>query len=193
MAGPDIQIAFQGGGAKFITMLPVAAAFQACERAGVINIKSLAGTSAGAICAALIAAECDFDQLRTYLISAGPAHVNKLMGDDYKKLRQVVDANWAERIPLLFSSASVLKSIFHKGTPILNELSSVFSLVIYLNSVNTGILILRLYVRSERSLYQLLLPICQNRRGYLILQILKIYSRLCVIHVPYQSRLDPFR
>ena len=88
----DIQIAFQGGGAKFIAMLPIAEAFQASQAAGKINIKAVSGTSAGALCAALLAADCNFKELKAYLIAAGPNHVEKLMGPDYQQLRHLVDA-----------------------------------------------------------------------------------------------------
>jgi predicted acylesterase/phospholipase RssA len=50
-----IQVAFQGGGARFIQLLAVAEALQDLERAGKIKITRVAGTSAGAFVAALVA------------------------------------------------------------------------------------------------------------------------------------------
>jgi predicted acylesterase/phospholipase RssA len=117
----DIQIAFQGGGAKFIAMLPIAEAFQASQIAGKINIKAVSGTSAGALCAALLAADCNFKELKTYLIAAGPNHVENLMGPDYQQLRHLVDSKWYAKLPALLSSASVLKNLYYEGTPILQE------------------------------------------------------------------------
>ena len=65
MPPPKLQFAFQGGGAKFIAMLPAAAAISHFAKKGKIDISAVAGTSAGAICAALIAANCDFEKLAT--------------------------------------------------------------------------------------------------------------------------------
>ena len=55
MVPPKLQFAFQGGGAKFISMLPVAAAIKDLAAEEKISIATLAGTSAGAICAGLVA------------------------------------------------------------------------------------------------------------------------------------------
>jgi predicted acylesterase/phospholipase RssA len=54
MSIPNVQLAFQGGGAKFAAMLPVADAFVTAQASGDVKIKAVAGTSAGAICAALV-------------------------------------------------------------------------------------------------------------------------------------------
>lgn len=78
MPAPKLQFAFQGGGAKFIAMLPVAAAIARLAKDEKIEISALAGTSAGAICAALIAAECDFDKLAAFLRANGNDRIKAL-------------------------------------------------------------------------------------------------------------------
>lgn len=50
-----IQVSFQGGGARFIQHLAVAAALQDAEEAGIIEITRVAGTSAGSLAAAILA------------------------------------------------------------------------------------------------------------------------------------------
>jgi predicted acylesterase/phospholipase RssA len=78
MPGPKLQFAFQGGGAKFLCMLPVAHAIRDLVIDNEIGLSALAGTSAGSICAALIAAECDFKKLLKYLRDHGDVHIEKL-------------------------------------------------------------------------------------------------------------------
>jgi predicted acylesterase/phospholipase RssA len=122
MQPPKLQFAFQGGGAKFIAMLPVAAAINEFARAGKITVSAVAGTSAGAICAALLAADCDFDALRTYLQRNGDSHLKDLVEDlpDLSPLSSVkrmdLRSFWRIRRPLLY----IVPRVF-KGYPILNE------------------------------------------------------------------------
>lgn len=54
-----LKLAFQGGGAKLAALVECAAQIQELQRAGKVEIVSLAGTSAGSIVAALVA--CDFN------------------------------------------------------------------------------------------------------------------------------------
>jgi predicted acylesterase/phospholipase RssA len=49
----DIQLSIQGGAARLPALMAAAAAFQDCETEGKLNIRRYAGTSAGAIVAAL--------------------------------------------------------------------------------------------------------------------------------------------
>jgi predicted acylesterase/phospholipase RssA len=79
MSMPNIQLAFQGGGAKMIAMLPVADAFCAAQSQGFVKIKAVAGTSAGAICAALVAGDADFDKVKAYIIDHGEEWISKLV------------------------------------------------------------------------------------------------------------------
>lgn len=61
---PNIRVSFQGGGAYLAKMIPIAHAISNVERSGEIKIDGVAGASAGAICAALLASDCDFSALR---------------------------------------------------------------------------------------------------------------------------------
>ncbi len=67
MTPTNIQLAVQGGGAKLCDLLAVMHAAQLAQRAGSIRVTRLAGTSAGAIAAALFAADVDFKVLRERL------------------------------------------------------------------------------------------------------------------------------
>lgn len=75
---PSIQIAFQGGGARFIEMLPIAHALSEAHDNGVINITRVAGSSAGSICAALIACRADFDVARKFIETEGAGHAGSV-------------------------------------------------------------------------------------------------------------------
>ena len=120
MSPPKIQIAFQGGGAKFLAMLPVAHAFCECQKGEIIAISAVAGTSAGAICAALVAADCDFDKLRTYVKHEGKTHLNRLIPSDALKLAERIHARHINIFDV-FQSRNKLSSIFKNGLPVLNE------------------------------------------------------------------------
>ena len=63
----DIQVAFQGGGARLALLLPIVDSLLTLERAGEIRINATAGTSAGAVAAALVAGNANMDKLRTLL------------------------------------------------------------------------------------------------------------------------------
>lgn len=93
MAAPKLQFAFQGGGAKFISMLPIAAAIRDVADSGVISLSSLAGTSAGSICCGLIAAKCDFKKLVKYLREEGDGHIERLCKDapDFSANSKILD------------------------------------------------------------------------------------------------------
>lgn len=122
MTPPNIQVAFQGGGAKLLAMLPVAHAFQQCERLGRIRVKALAGTSAGAICAALIAANCDFERLRTYIRGNSQRHIHNLGNADFEKLTLLINSEGL--LPSLWhlmGSRKILKSLYSDGRALLNE------------------------------------------------------------------------
>lgn len=64
----DVQLAVQGGGARLCGLLAALEAAQTLERKGVLRVTRVAGTSAGAIAAALYAAGVDFDKLRQRII-----------------------------------------------------------------------------------------------------------------------------
>lgn len=122
MIRPEVQVAFQGGGAKFISMLPVAHAFQESEKLGRIRIASIAGTSAGAICAALIAAECDFEGLRQYIIDNGNNHINNLIGTRAKLIEGLIHSDGLfDSVRKAISARNELKKILFGGESILNK------------------------------------------------------------------------
>lgn len=62
-----IQFAFQGGGAKIVALLAVAEAIQDFERHGKIRVTGAAGTSAGSIVAAFVAARIPASQIMAAL------------------------------------------------------------------------------------------------------------------------------
>lgn len=63
-----IQLALQGGGAKLCGLLAALDAVQRLEREGVLQVTRIAGTSAGAIAAALYAAGVELDPLRQRIV-----------------------------------------------------------------------------------------------------------------------------
>jgi predicted acylesterase/phospholipase RssA len=66
-----IQLAVQGGGAKLCGLLAALEAVQKLEKAGMLNVTRLAGTSAGSIAAAMYAADIDFGLIRDRLRNNG--------------------------------------------------------------------------------------------------------------------------
>lgn len=63
-----LQLAVQGGGAKLCGLLAALDAVQRLEKLGLIQVTRIAGTSAGAIAAALFAAGVNFEHLRRRII-----------------------------------------------------------------------------------------------------------------------------
>ena len=77
----DFQIAFQGGGARLSDLLAAAEVLQAEERAGRIRIRRVAGTSAGAIVAAVIACGGESaKEVRGYVRTHGERLVQMVSG-----------------------------------------------------------------------------------------------------------------
>jgi predicted acylesterase/phospholipase RssA len=113
----NVQLAFQGGGAKFAVMLPVADAFVTAQKHGQVKIKAVAGTSAGAICAALVACEADFSKLRSFLNNQGEKWVSALIPPDIQPLAErEASLAWWE----WFSYRKVFQDVLWKGNPVLN-------------------------------------------------------------------------
>jgi len=73
------RFAFQGGGAKFVTLLAAAKAIYDLEKEGVLSIDHVAGTSAGAIAAGLLSTGIDPNIYRNYLKINGRRHLNKVL------------------------------------------------------------------------------------------------------------------
>nr|WP_277878306.1 patatin-like phospholipase family protein [Gemmobacter caeni] len=60
-------MAFQGGGAKFVTLLAAVEALQNMRSAGHIKYSQVVGSSAGGLAAVLLGLDCDMKKLRAYL------------------------------------------------------------------------------------------------------------------------------
>jgi NTE family protein len=88
--GNYVDLVFEGGGVKGIGL---AGAYSVLEERG-FEPKNVAGTSAGAITAALIAARYTADELREIIVSLN--------------FRQFQDEAWEDKIPLVDRVASVL-------------------------------------------------------------------------------------
>jgi predicted acylesterase/phospholipase RssA len=74
-----VQIAFQGGGAKLCALLAAAEAIQALEIEKQIKVTRVAGTSAGAIVACLLATQRPLTDVRAKLQSNGIDYVNMVI------------------------------------------------------------------------------------------------------------------
>jgi predicted acylesterase/phospholipase RssA len=82
----EIQVAFQGGGAKFASMLPAVHAFRDAIDQEIISIHRVSGTSAGAICAALLASGANVEKAREHIVNKGRDHLDKLVPPEAKRL-----------------------------------------------------------------------------------------------------------
>jgi predicted acylesterase/phospholipase RssA len=92
------QLAIQGGGAKLIALLAAMEAAQELQREGHIQVTRIAGTSAGAIAAALFAAESDMVAVRNRLVRTLGADVNRLF--PAPTFRQLMWTTWWCERPL---------------------------------------------------------------------------------------------
>lgn len=117
MSTPNVQLAFQGGGAKLAVMLPVADAFLTAQSRGLIKIKAVSGTSAGAICAALVATGADFSKVRTFLEDNGDVWATALVPNEIKRLAEIgPNLNLLQ----LFCHRKIIKNLLLHGKPALN-------------------------------------------------------------------------
>jgi predicted acylesterase/phospholipase RssA len=73
-----IKFAFQGGGARLALLLPVVQAIRECETEGIVEVTGVAGTSAGAVAAALVAAKADMKSLASHLRNMARSNPEKL-------------------------------------------------------------------------------------------------------------------
>ena len=115
MPPPKLQFAFQGGGAKFIAMLPAAAAISHFAKKGKIDISAVAGTSAGAICAALIAANCDFEKLADFLRKDGNSYIEALVGDlpDLAPISEIKTVNLVARVLNCMANCWIIRHLLN--------------------------------------------------------------------------------
>ncbi|ARC38855.1 hypothetical protein A6J80_21370 (plasmid) [Paracoccus yeei] len=84
----DVNFSFQGGGAYLSKMIAIADGLSHADgnnpsRHKIINLRGVAGTSAGSICAALLASNCDFTALRETLKRELEGEAKKLSGRYY--------------------------------------------------------------------------------------------------------------
>jgi predicted acylesterase/phospholipase RssA len=121
MSIPNIQLAFQGGGAKFAAMLPVADAFVTAQRPGnKLQIKAVAGTSAGAICAALVACDADFSKVRQFLTSQGDYWVSQLIPADIRPLAELKSIPQWWDLKTWFKHRNAILDVAWGGRPVLD-------------------------------------------------------------------------
>ncbi len=118
---PRIQIAFQGGGAKLVAMLPVAAAFKKCHDEGVIKISAVSGASAGAICAGLIAGDADFKEVIDFLRSSGQEFVRKIVSAEAREFSDLMQQSKWDKFKYILQNGPFLYRIIIGGHPILEE------------------------------------------------------------------------
>ncbi len=155
MSIPNIRLAFQGGGAKLAAMLPYADAFYTAHYEGTVNIRSVSGTSAGAICAALVATEADFESVRDYLIEKGPNHLSKLVPGQVASLAKNFKVNENLSWWQILKNVELFNDILFSGNPILQSdalkdlISGVFSKANGVNSHNINDLNIDLFVSAS--------------------------------------------
>ncbi|MEX2696860.1 patatin-like phospholipase family protein [Rhizobium mongolense] len=118
---PTIQIAFQGGGAKLVAMLPVAAAFKKCHDDGTIRISAVSGASAGSICAALIASDANFSDVVSYLRNKGDESIAKIVPEDARKFARILNEGYWGKTKYAFQNIPFLYGVIFAGRPILDE------------------------------------------------------------------------
>ena len=58
-----VNIAFQGGGARLVSLIAAAHAISELEKSKVIEVGAVSGSSAGSLAALLLASGADFDKL----------------------------------------------------------------------------------------------------------------------------------
>ncbi|CAN7391705.1 patatin-like phospholipase family protein [Rhizobium sp. LjRoot98] len=118
---PTIKIAFQGGGAKLIAMLPAAAAFKKCHDDGTICISTVSGASAGSICAALIASEINFNHVINFLRLTGLGSIDRIVSQDAKRLSEIVNESWWGKTKQIAANLPFIYRVLLGGHPILDE------------------------------------------------------------------------
>jgi hypothetical protein len=77
----DVQLVFQGGGAKLSALLAAAAAVQEAQTRGLVNLTRVCGTSAGAIAAAILATGLPVSDFRNRLRDRGDRYLKWINAD----------------------------------------------------------------------------------------------------------------
>ena len=91
-----IQLALQGGGAKLVYLIAALDAIQKLQKAGVLRVTRVAGTSAGAIAGALFAARIEMDTAKE-LLRNFRRHLNAL---PHPTLAQIAKRVLVQRRPI---------------------------------------------------------------------------------------------
>jgi predicted acylesterase/phospholipase RssA len=117
MSTPSIQLAFQGGGAKLAAMLPVTDAFITAQSRGFVKIKAVSGTSAGAICAALVASNADMTEVRRFLVDHGDDWVSALVPAE---LQSSIEDGQKIGWWYMLLHLKMMRGILFRGKPVLN-------------------------------------------------------------------------
>lgn len=118
MSIPSIQLAFQGGGAKLAVMLPVADAFITAQSRGLVKVKAVSGTSAGAICAALVACGANLIDVRRFLVDHGDNWIAALVPPELQN--SISDGEKIGWLSMLFHLKKI-RAVLFKGEPVLNS------------------------------------------------------------------------
>jgi predicted acylesterase/phospholipase RssA len=77
----NVQLVFQGGGAKLSALLAAAGAVQEMQTEGLINVTGVSGTSAGAIAAAILATGLPVGDFRNRLRDRGERYLSYINAD----------------------------------------------------------------------------------------------------------------
>lgn len=120
MSMANVRVAFQGGGAKLASMLPIADAFSSANQKD-IHISAVSGTSAGAICASLVAVNADFESVRRHLVDKGPEYLKALIPPRVSALSKLINESGKVRWYQALKNFELLKDITLRGKPVLHE------------------------------------------------------------------------
>ena len=120
MSRPSVRVAFQGGGAKLAAMLPIADAFATTHNRD-IDIKAVSGTFAGAICAALVAVDADFEQVRRHLVEKGAIYLSNLVPPRVARLGETIEQTGGLGWLSAIKNLDILRDIALRGQPVLRE------------------------------------------------------------------------
>lgn len=103
-------------------MLPIADAFHHCHKTERIQLVALSGTSAGSLCAGLIAADCDFAELRTLIRESGDELVGALTAGRAADLVSIANATtfWG-RTTAMWRARTTIIDVLGLGHSVLNE------------------------------------------------------------------------
>lgn len=108
-----VKVAFQGGGAKLVTLIAAADALRDLANEGTIKIEVIAGASAGSLAACMLATDMPFDRQIEIIRKSGPTLLKELgnaKGATPNRLVQIIQGK-----PLLKEAAlrQLIKNLFY--------------------------------------------------------------------------------